>query len=222
MTGLENLEKPDVYSLSMNVVPFVHLASGLGVAFGFLHGAGARVALLLVWIYLLPPLVARLTQTLFGTPVGRVTLDTRGYRVWWFLTQLQTLFNRLPWVEELLRMVPGLYSVWIRIWGGHVSPFAYIGPRVLITDRHLVNVGRGAVLGLQGALAAHMAIRDENGRYVVVLAAPTVEPEAILGGDAGLGPGAILRAGHLLPTGRRVGPFDEWPRRKAVVTDETA
>jgi hypothetical protein len=27
----------------------------------------------------------------------------------------------------------------------------------------------------------------------------------------------VLRAGHMLATGRHINPFDEWPRRKAGV-----
>lgn len=214
MTDAKQLEKPDRLSLLLNILPFVHLASGAVFMFGGLDTVGQRVGFALAWIYLLPPLVARCTLAVFGVPGGQLTQDTRGYRVWWFLTQWQTLFNRLPWLEEVLRLVPGLYAFWIALWGGHLSAFAYVGPGVVITDRYLVHVGRGAVLGFKSALAAHMVIRDEQGRYVVVVAAPVVEIEAILGGGAGLGPGAILRAGHLLPTGRRLASLTEWPRRQ--------
>ncbi|TXT37636.1 MAG: hypothetical protein FD135_3470 [Comamonadaceae bacterium] len=214
MTDDKELEKPDRLSLILNILPFAHLASGCGLMFAGLDTVGQRVAFAFAWIYLLPPLVARFTLAVYGIPAGQLTQDTRGYRVWWFLTQWQTLFNRLPWLEEVLRLVPGLYAFWIGLWGGHLSPFAYVGPGVVITDRYLVYVERGAVLGFKSALAAHMVIRDQQGRYVVVVAAPVVEAEAILGGYAGLGPGAILRAGHLLPSGRRVAPFGEWPRRK--------
>lgn len=213
MTGAEALqtpEKPGAYSLWLNGLPFVHIVSGILIGLGGMEAAGSRFAFLLAWIYLLPPVVARLTLTLFGTPDGRLTQDMRAYRVWWFLTQLQTLFNRLPMLEEFLRFVPGLYPAWIKLWGGSLSPFAYVSPGVLITDRYLVKVGRGAVLGMMSALAGHVVIRDEAGRYVVLVAAPIVEAQAILGGGAALGPGAILRAGQLLPAGRRIAPFGEW------------
>jgi hypothetical protein len=211
MTDKPLLEKPDAFSLALNYVPFAHAASGIALAFTF-SGWGV-LWFALAWLYLLPPVLGRLTLLAFGVPHGELTLDTRAYRVWWFLTQLQMVFNRLPLLEELLRLVPGLYPLWIALWGGRLSQMAYVAPRVLITDRYLVNVGRFAVLGFKCALAGHMAVRNAEGRFVVVVAAPTVEPEAIVGGDAGLGPGATLRAGHLLPAGRRVGPFDQYPRR---------
>lgn len=221
MSGLEPrlLEKPSAFSLWLNALPFLHLASGLGLAFGLCDTAGARTSVLVAWIYLLPPLASRLTIAVFGRPQGRLNQDMAAYRVWWVLTQWQILFNRVPWLEDLLRLVPGFYALWIWLWGGSISPFAYVGPGVLITDRYAVRVGRGAVLGMKGTLAGHLVLRDEAGRWLVLAAAPIVEPEAILGGEAKLGPGAVLRSGHMLPTGRRVGPFDEWPRRHVHVEE---
>jgi hypothetical protein len=211
---VRQLEKPSAFSLWLNGLPFLHLASGIGAASWLCVTWEGRAMLLVAWIYLLPPLACRLTIFLFGRPGNRLTQDMPAYRVWWVLTQWQILFNRLPWLEELLRLVPGLYALWIGLWGGSFSPFAYAGPRVVITDRHAVRVGRGAVLGMKSVLCGHLVVRDEAGRWLVLAAAPTVEPEAMLGGNAVLGPGAVLRAGHMLPAGRHVMPFEEWPRRK--------
>lgn len=221
MTGDEivQLEKPSAFSLWLNTLPFLHLASGFGLVFGLCDTTGGRILVLAAWIYLLPPLASRLMIIAFGRPEGQLTQDMSAYRVWWVLTQWQILFNRLPWLEELLRLVPGLYALWIGLWGGHLSPRAYVGPGVLITDRHAVRVGHGAILGMKSILSGHLVIRNEEGRWLVLAAAPIVESEAIMGGDARLGPGAVLRARQVLPTGRFVRPFDEWPRRKAVVDD---
>jgi hypothetical protein len=217
MTDFEllQLEKPTAFSLWLNGLPFLHLASGIGVAFWLCETMGGRIGVLAAWVYLLPPLASRLMVMTLGCPEGRLTQDMAAYRVWWVLTQWQTLFNRLPWLEEVLRLVPGLYAVWIRLWGGHLSPFAYVGPGVVITDRYAIRVGRGAILGMKAILAGHLVLRDEDGRWLVLAAAPIVEPEAILGGETRIGPGAVLRAGQMLPNGRRINPFNEWPRRTA-------
>ena len=221
MTGDEiiQLEKPSAFSLWLNALPFLHLASGFGLVFGLCDTMGGRILILAAWVYLLPPLASRLMIVTFGRPEGQLTQDMSAYRVWWVLTQWQILFNRLPWLEELLRLVPGFYALWIGLWGGHLSPRAYVGPGVLITDRHAVRVGHGAILGMKSILSGHLVIRNGDGRWLVLAAAPIVESEAIMGGDARLGPGAVLRARQVLPTGRFVRPFDEWPRRKAVVDD---
>lgn len=216
---LLQLEKPSAFSLWLNGLPILHLASGFALATGLSDSIGGRFWVLAAWIYLLPPLASRLIIVAFGRPEGQLTQDMTAYRVWWVLTQWQILFNRLPWLEELLRLVPGVYALWIGLWGGHLSPRAYVGPGVLITDRHAVRVGHGAILGMKAILIGHLVMRNDAGQWLVLAATPIVEAEAILGGGTRLGPGAILRAGEVLPAGRFVRPFDEWPRRKAVVGD---
>lgn len=205
-------EPPSTFSLALNVWPALHLASGAALALVLAEGAAARAGVFALWLYLLPPLAARALIALFGRPEGRLTQDMRSYRVWWALTQLQMVFNRFPALEEALRLAPGLYAAWIALWGGRVSARAFIGPRVVVTDRYAISVESGAVLGFSGALAGHMALREADGRWVVVAAGPRVERDAVLGGGAGIGPGAVLARGALLPAGKRVGPFDRYPR----------
>lgn len=205
-------EPPSFYALALNVWPALHLASGAALAVAFAEGAAARIGLFAAWLYLLPPLAARALIALYGAPQGRLTQDMRAFRVWWALTQLQMVFNRFPALEEALRLAPGLYAAWIALWGGRISARAFVGPRVVVTDRHATRVEAGAVLGFSGALAGHMALREADGRWVVIAAGPHVEAGAILGGGAGLGPGAVLTRGALLPAGKRVGPFDRYPR----------
>ena len=206
------LEQPDAFSLWMNALPCLHLVSGLMLALAWLEPFGALL-MMLAWLYLLPPIACRSMLLVFGRPNGRLTQDMTAYRVWWTATQLQMVFNRVPWIEELLRLVPGLYALWIALWGGRLSPRAFVSPGVTITDRYLVDVGPGAVLGIKVVLAGHAAERDQAGRWLVVVAPPVVEAEAIMGGATALGPGARLQAGSLLPTGRRIGPFSSWPRQ---------
>lgn len=218
MTGAEPpiprpvLERPDGFSLAANFVPLVLLAAGLALATLAGDRLAARAGAFALWLYLAPPLAARGLTAVCGRPGGELRQGDPGYRVWWLLTQLQMPFNRLPALEEALRLVPGLYAAWIGLWGGRVSARAFIGPRVVIADRWLVEVEAGAVVGFGAGLSGHMVTRDDDGRFRVTVAAPRVGAEAIVGGGAGLGPGAELAAGALLPAGRRIGPFDRFPR----------
>jgi len=206
------LQKPDSLSLALNFLPFLHLALGGILAWWLCVSMAASIGFGLAWIYLLPPLLGRLVNTIGGEPEGTFAMPSRGYLQWWMLMQLQMIFNRLSFLEELLRLVPGLYPLWIWLWGGHLSPLSFVAPKVTITDRHLVSVGRGALLGIDTSLVSHIAQRDEDGRWQVVVAKVVVEPEAITGGGTVLGPGARLLSGHMLPAGRRIVPFGTWPR----------
>lgn len=205
-------ERPDGFSLALNGLPLALILTGLGLASSVSHGPIGFGGVFLAWLYLAPPALGRLVTGLFGAPQGTFAMADRGYRVWWTMTQLQMPFNRLPMLDEALRLVPGLYALWIAAWGGSLSPFAFVGPGVVITDRHMAAVGRGALLGAKSKLVGHMALRDEAGRWRVVVAGPVVEADAVVGGEAGMGPGARLSAGALLPAGRRLAPFAVWPR----------
>ena len=57
--------------------------------------------------------------------------------------QLQVLYSAFP----ALRLVPGLYSAWLRLWGSRVGRAVYWTPQVKITDRGLLKVGDGVVFG---------------------------------------------------------------------------
>jgi len=202
----------------MNYVPFLHLAAG-GVLIVSVDGIAARLLAGSAWIYLVPVAAARLVVAVGGTPRGRaLTQHSRAYKVWWFTAQVQMIFNRLPFLDEALRLVPGLYAVWLVMWGSRVSPFALWGPGVRVIDRGLLVVGRGAVIGAQSSLTGHLGMVTEDGTYRVDIAPVTVEPGAIVGARAGMGPGCRLVAGEQLPAGRLLQPFTTWRQGRKVKT----
>lgn len=204
------------YTLALNYLPLVFVLAGVWAVLSLAECAPGRLAIAAAWIYLVPPVVARTAALIYGQPAGRsLTQHDRAYKVWWLQFQMQVIHNRLPFLDELLRLVPGLYAFWLGLWGSKVSPFAYWGPGVRVLDRGLVAVGPGAVLGAESALAGHAGTLATGGRYVIDIAPAIVEAGAILGARSGIGPGGRVKAGSLLPAGRGVKPFTEWPRAEA-------
>src|SRR5262249_14860643 len=111
------------FTLALNYLPLTQLLLGAALIAWQATSLLAAVLWALAWLYLLPPLISRLAMLVFGAPQGRaLTQETRAYKVWWFTHQWQVLFNRLPWLEELLRLMPGVYALWLRLWGARVSP----------------------------------------------------------------------------------------------------
>jgi hypothetical protein len=199
------------FTLVLNYLPFVQLVTGATLVGLWARSWGSALLGTMAWLYLVPPIVCRLTFLAWGRPHGRgLTQKTRPYKVWWFTHQWQIVFNRLPWLEELLRLVPGLYAFWIGLWGGRVSPFAYWGPGSVIVDRGLVVVQPRAVIGMGAGLTGHLGRLAPDGTYCVDVAAPNVGRGAIMGARSGLGPGAQLLANQMLPAGRLIPPFVQW------------
>ncbi len=211
--------KPSGYSLALNFVPLLHLLAGAGVVW-FVDGATARVGVALAWIYILPPLAGRIAIALFGAPEGEnLGQEARAYKVWWFLTQLQVLFNRLGFLEELLRLVPGLYPLWLNSWGARVSPVVYWGPGAVVVDRQAARVARGVVIGTRAVIAGHLAVKDSSGAFRVTLAPVEIGEGALIGAYAGIGPGCRVAAGEEVPAAAFLRPFTQWTGSRRVKAD---
>jgi hypothetical protein len=209
--------------LAANYYPIAFVAAGaLAVAATAVRPA-ARLGLALAWCYLLPPLLGRLLLGAFGRPRGPAPPDSRAYRTWWLLTQIQMVFNRIPILEELLRLVPGAYALWLNLWGSRVSPFAYWAPGALVTDRYALRVGRGAVLGTRSLIGAHVVTRDADGGYVLIAAPLTIGAGSIVGALAAVGPGCHVYDNETLPGGQLLAPFTAWRggRKVRIAADET-
>lgn len=180
-----------------------------------------RIVLALVWIYLVPPFLCRLVLWTFGVPLDRGTKpEGTTYKVWWWLTQVQMLFNRISVLEEILRLMPGAYGLWLNLWGSRVSLLAYWAPGVLPTDRYLLRIGRGAVLGTRSLISGHVATLSHEGAYWLTVAPVTVEDGAIIGAYVAVGPGCHIHAHEVVPAGRILPPYTVWKDgRKTVVSD---
>jgi len=211
--------KPSGYSLALNFLPLLQLLAGAAVLW-FVDGAMVRIGAALAWIYILPPLAGRIAMALFGAPAGEgLSQEARAYKVWWFLTQLQVLFNRFGFLEELLRMVPGLYALWLNAWGARVSPVVYWGPGAVVADRQSVRVGPGAVVGTRAVLAGHLAVKDAHGAFRVTLAPVEIGAGVLIGAYAGIGPGCRVAAGEEVPAAAFLRPFTQWAGRRRVKAD---
>lgn len=208
--------------VAANYVPLALLAAGGAVVAAVPSlGLGARFFLALAWLYLLPPVLGRLLLVIRGRPSGRFGPDAPAYRTWWLLTQLQMIYGRIPLLEETLRLVPGAYAAWLALWGARVSPLVLWAPGVLVTDRYLLEIARGVVLGTRCSLGGHVVTLDDRGGYVLTVAPIVLEPGCLIGALAGIGPGCRVHAGESLPAGRLLPPFSEWKDgRKRPISED--
>ncbi len=106
------------FALLANAIPLLTIVVIVSVATVLTTGVLGWAATFVALLYVLPPVTARIVMALFGKPQGRdLRQDSTAFKVWWVLLQLQMPFNRIPWLEELLRLVPGLYPFWLNLWG---------------------------------------------------------------------------------------------------------
>ena len=103
--------------LALNFLPLIHVLTTMSLLLMPYANWPVRIGIALTVLYLLPPLVARMILLLVTIPHGRIAVGSNAFFAWWSLFQLQIIFCRLPALEEILRLIPGVYSLWLRLWG---------------------------------------------------------------------------------------------------------
>ena len=194
--------------------PALWVALLLGCAFWLLRTASVAAALALLFVaYLLPVLCFRVHEALWPLREGRSRIDAPGYSPWWGGHQFQLMYNAFPALESALRLLPGVYSAWLRLWGSRVGRRVYWTPRVEVADRSLLDIGDGVVFGHLTACYAHL-IKPHRGGLVLYVRRIRIGDGAFLSAGSRLGPGVRIAAGTVLPllsdvgVGRRVAGAD--------------
>jgi len=160
-------------------------------------------------VYLAPPLLHRLHDRLAPLERGFSPVVGDHYLPWWGSHQIQLLFIGLPALEAALRLVPGLYSAWLRLWGARIGRAVYWTPRVQLLDRSLIDIGDGVVFGHEAAVSAHV-ITVRRGELQLFLGPVEVGAGAMIGARAVLSPGARVPAGVQVPAATIVGVGETW------------
>lgn len=178
-----------------------------GAVLVWLAPAGWRIGIAAVWALLLPPLLCRMLRPL--AIAGSWRPNSVAARSWWWQQQLQIPFARLPAIEEAMRLVPGLYQMWLRLWGAQVSLRCAVAAGVQLTDRQWVRIGSGAILGNGCMLGGHLVLRDADG-WLIIIAPVTIGTRAIAGARTMIGPGASIADDEAMPATYALPPFQRW------------
>lgn len=190
MTALSTLVS--LFPLSVYLLLLASLAYGLAVPVGW------HLLLPLAVVYLYPVAAFRLLNRFLPLEEGRFELTEPRYNRWWGSHQFQLIYFACPWLEALLRTVPGLYSAWLRLWGARIGKGVYWTPNVEIDDRPLVEIGDRVIIGHRLHLISHV-ILPYKGRLGLYVKAIKIGDGAFLGAGSRLGPGVEVAAGTTLP-----------------------
>ncbi len=171
-------------------------------------------------LYLLPPLTFRLHQRLWPLEEGTRRLLGRGYEPWWGAHQIQTLYLAVPTLEAMLRLMPGLYSAWLRLWGSKIGQRVIWTPRVEIIDRSLLEVGHDVVVGHCAVVSGHL-IKPTRNNLLLYVERVRIGDHAFLGAGSVLAPGVSVESGGRVEAGERVYPAQVVGAHKPADTLDT-
>jgi acetyltransferase-like isoleucine patch superfamily enzyme len=125
-------------------------------------------------------------------------------------------------LEESIRMIPGLYSLWLRLWGGRIGSLVYWSPGVVILDRSLVRIGSRVIFGVGARLVPHVLAPNGARRMALYLSPITVGDGALIGGYSVLLPGCQVGDEEVTPPFRTIHAFTRFAngRRIRIAAEE--
>jgi hypothetical protein len=179
----------------VTLFPAAHLAAiAAGVLAFALHPAAWTLALVPAAVYLLPLLAFRTHELFLPLETGRVDLSAPAPSAWWSSYHFQSLFLAAPALEGLLRLVPGLYSAWLRGWGSRIGRGVFWPPSLDVLDRGALVVGDGVIIGHEVKLLGHYVRKLPDGRPELYYDRLEIGAGVLIGAGSRLGPGCRVGA----------------------------
>lgn len=170
---------------------------------------GWSLLLIIFVLYVVPPIVLRILLRWAPTEPGVSTIDDRRFSSWLAAHHIQAFYDALPQLEALLRVIPGFYSMWLRMWGARVGYGVEWPVRMDILDRNLIEIGNRVVFAREVEIASHVRKKTEGGASRLM-----VRPVRI-GGYSFIGAGVRVCPGANIPANANV------PERRIVDVNET-
>lgn len=162
-------------------------------------------ALLLFVIFILPPIVHRIMLRWAPLKQGVNQIDGNKFSPWLATHHIQAMYDALPFLESLLRVFPGFYSMWLRMWGSRVGYGVEWPVRMDVLDRGLMDIGNRVVFSRRVELSAHVRKKTDGGRSRVLVRTVRIGSYAFVGARVRVGPGASVPSNASVPEHASVG-----------------
>jgi hypothetical protein len=198
---------------------FVLLVSAVLVVGGLWQRNFALLISAPLFVYGFPLLCFRLHRAWYGPHRTWHRFATSVYCPWWGGHQMQLIFISFPFLETILRLIPGAYSSWLRLWGSKIGRGVYWTPQVEILDRDLLQVGDHVIFGHLVKVAAHV-VTPRKDAMVLFIKTVSIGSESFVGAGSILGPGTQIpaathvRAGAEYFNGKQVSDHRDWAQTR--------
>jgi hypothetical protein len=202
--------------LLLNTIPLLHVAAVIATTVFTPFAWWMRLIAAGAVLYLVPPLSVRALFALGRMREGNLTLGSKDFFLWWASFQWQMIFCRLPALEEIMRLIPGLYSSWLRLWGSKIGRYTFWAPGTLILDRSFLKIGDDVVLGVGVRLNGHVGDVDETSQRRLLVATVEIGDRCHIGGYSLLTAGTKIEHAQTTKAFLLSPPFSTWRDGKRV------
>ncbi|MEH2148440.1 MAG: acyl transferase [Nostoc sp.] len=156
-------------------------------------------------IYGLPVLVYRLHEWVYPVREGISYLQGKEYSPWWGSHQIQVIYIAIPALEAVLRLIPGVFSCWLRLWGAKVGRDVYWTTRLEIADRSLLEIGDRVVVGHGVGIYSHI-IKPRKQNLMLYVKKVKIGSNVFVGAGFNLAAGVVVGDGSYLPAATKLYP----------------
>lgn len=156
-------------------------------------------------MYGFPLLVYRLHQWCYPLSEGISYLQGKAYSPWWGSHQIQAIYIAIPALEAVLRLIPGAFSCWLRLWGAKIGRQVYWTPGLEIADRGLLEIGDRVVIGHRVGIYPHV-IKPRKQDLMLYVKTVKIGSDVFVGAGSNLGPGAVIGDRTYLPIMTNIHP----------------
>lgn len=196
--------------LLLNLLPPLHAAGTLTCLFLPLSWP-LKIFTALAFLYILPLIPARILRESLRNSPPEISFGSADFLKWWACFQCQVLFLRFPALEEIIRLIPGCYSLWLRLWGSRIGRLTYWAPRTSILDRGFLDIGDNVIFGAGVNLNPHVM---EKGK--LLLAPVKIGDRALIGGYSLLTAGTQIADDETVRAFLISPPFSKWKDHKRI------
>ncbi|WP_353931562.1 acyl transferase [Okeanomitos corallinicola TIOX110] len=149
------------------------------------------------FIYGLPLLVYRLHKKNYRITEGISYLQDQKYIPWWGSHQIQVIYIAIPVLESVLRLIPGVFSMWLRLWGSKIGKNVYWTPGLEIADRGLLEIGNNVVMGHRVGISSHV-IKPRKDNLMLYVKKVKIGNDVFIGGGTLIAPGVVIHDGQFI------------------------
>jgi hypothetical protein len=198
------------FERSLSLFPLFLTGTSVALAvIGMVERQYALVALGAFLPYVLPLVCYRFISLFAPLRMGVFRrVGQTGYSPWLGAHKLQLIYLSFPVLERILRLVPGLYSAWLRLWGSEIGKGVYWTPRVEVLDRTHLKIGDHVFFGDEVRLIPHAA-RPRGTDFSVYVAPIEIQSYSFIGAYCRIAPGVVIAQGSIVPVAT-----DLYPKEK--------
>ena len=198
----------------LSFFPIANLLLVIASVMGFVFYPSLLTAIAIpVSIYGVPLACFHIHRQFFPIKQGLSSIVS-GYSPWYGAHMIQGMLIAFPGFERVLRLIPGAFTFWLRLWGAEVGNHVYWTPQLELLDRSLLKVGDNCVFGYNVKISGHVVTPNTKHGLVVYVKKVVIGSSAFIGAESRIGPGVTIESGVLVAAGKDIYP-------NAVLTNDS-